>query len=302
MGENKGYLSSILGMVIFFLPIHVIGYLVSKEVDFQPRLTYFIFGSPVAILGLYLMRLGLRKNQKDAEEVLATDARAPVLFLRSFSNDENTIRERRSLEFSLLPSMRAEEYLTAFNRLGPLIAIGRPGEALPNLGAHKMYIENELWENKVIELFENSKAVIVMLGNLTGGVNWELNQARQLLSPSQLFIYFPYRQQREKRYTFYKEHLEKVFNCRFPPHLGNAYFIRFTDEWKPVWVADPNRDPLVAINNCISRIILIIDPLMRFKKQSIMQELNSMQKVLLFVFIINLIFLFSWLIIIMNRL
>ena len=111
-------------------------------------------------------------------QILATDERAPVLFLRSFSDDHIQLRSRRKPMLWPLALRRLgaedsfEEALTiAVTELGPVIAIGRPGE--------QEYVSDETWQQRVDELISRASLIVVLIGN-TKGLAWE---AARLLMP-----------------------------------------------------------------------------------------------------------------------
>jgi len=78
--------------------------------------------------GQRMSNFGKQLRQRDALTVLARDGRAPVLFLRSFADEDVvdlTSRTGKGIR-------RSEETLCdALRDVGPVIAIGRPGEQLP---------------------------------------------------------------------------------------------------------------------------------------------------------------------------
>jgi hypothetical protein len=58
--------------------------------------------------------------------------------------------------------------------LGPVVAIARPGERLPALGAAR--ISTDEWKDRVIRLMECARLVVLQVG-LTPGFLWEMNTA-----------------------------------------------------------------------------------------------------------------------------
>jgi hypothetical protein len=98
----------------------------------------FVVFAVFAVAGILLHRRGERYLQQPAEDVLLRDKRRPIVYLRSFSDD-----------FASRPLMRfisrAEETLVLLNCLGPFIAIGRPDETLPLMGANRYYLNDIEW-------------------------------------------------------------------------------------------------------------------------------------------------------------
>ena len=58
---------------------------------------------------------------------------APVLYLRSFADDGCAARRYGALT-------EEEQLAKALAWVGPLLAVGRPGEVLPHVGAQRIYV------------------------------------------------------------------------------------------------------------------------------------------------------------------
>jgi hypothetical protein len=133
----------------------------------------------------FTMRGGMRALSPAANEVLAHDTRAPVLFLRTFSDDIARIREdtHKSREWTawdfilkkrITLRRRLEEIVTPPLRfVGPCIAIGAPGEVLPQLGAARAYFTNEEWQSAVLNLMDKARLIIIVPGP-GRWVEWEI--------------------------------------------------------------------------------------------------------------------------------
>src|SRR5581483_254168 len=146
----------------------------------------------VAAVGLLAAAFGLSRRARrhlalSAAERQALDPRPPVLYLRSFAADEQTAQETESF------GGKTEEELTAdfFGAFGPVVAIGRPGERLPENGASRLYVEDARWQQVVAEYMARSALVILRLGT-TLGFWWELERSTKTLDPTKLVILSPY--------------------------------------------------------------------------------------------------------------
>jgi hypothetical protein len=106
-----------------------------------------------------LARFFERAAQPSVETVLKKDSRLPILFLRSFKLDDLVVSPFnigwRGFEYLFSGSRRTfEEYLAGgFNDIGPVIAIGRPGERAGNrpIGAAREYVDDASWQQRVLE-------------------------------------------------------------------------------------------------------------------------------------------------------
>ncbi|MFJ8645904.1 hypothetical protein ACIRNI_07250 [Streptomyces sp. NPDC093546] len=123
-----------------------------------------------------------------------------VLYLRSFTDDP----ERRRGDINATPgiggmlgdltlsSYSEEEQLAAVleRKVAPMVAVGRPGEPLPEVGARRMYLPLDAWQEPVLELMRRARLVVLALGPGPGTM-WELVQAARLLPPERLVLLVP---------------------------------------------------------------------------------------------------------------
>lgn len=124
-----------------------------------------------------LIDVGSRLRAIGAKEALAADSRPPIIYLRSFVSDRKISDAERALAANL-------------RSVGPMIAIGRPDEILPRLGAFRLYVDDEHWQDAVKELLSRSSHVFLAAGS-TPGLKWELEQCAKLLRPDRLAIIVP---------------------------------------------------------------------------------------------------------------
>ncbi len=125
-------------------------------------------------------------------QALAADPRPPMLFLRSFRDDRlEATEERGQLLFRIGEGVRFEEKIaTEFFREGPVVAIGKPGEALPEVGACREYHSDDTWQGRVIELIRKAKGVVMIVG-LTEALGWEIEQLRKEAALPRSFFVMP---------------------------------------------------------------------------------------------------------------
>ena len=141
-----------------------------------------------SLLGFFLLLRARRYFQVDADSLLAVDQRPPILFLRSFDDDEKQkffTAEKALLDFSL--ETRLSNH---FSRFGPFIAIGSPKEAVPQLGASRVLLSDEEWQPRVIGWMREAELIIMYSGK-THWVNWELRQIVENGCATRLILMFP---------------------------------------------------------------------------------------------------------------
>ena len=112
---------------------------------------------------------------------------APVLYLRSFADDERAGRRHGELT-------EEEHLVKALAWIGPLVAVGRPGEELPRVGAQRIYISDDVWQARVTELMATARLVVLRTG--TGeGFNWEIAHAVATLPPERFLLVVDHRRE-----------------------------------------------------------------------------------------------------------
>lgn len=117
-----------------------------------------------------------------AEDVRADDARAPVLFLRDFTDDQV------SLHRAALPGWvrvldpgveqeNLEDVMQSYASVGPVVAIGRPKDVVPPVGAARHYVRDGGWKSVVLALMDAASVVVVGVSE-SSGLTWEIDQLR----------------------------------------------------------------------------------------------------------------------------
>jgi len=104
----------------------------------------------------------------------------PVLYLRSFDDDRRGAQLRGGLT--------EEEHLGhVLGQIGPFVAVGRPGEPLPEAGASRFYLADADWQVTVRNLMQTARLVVIRTGR-TQGLGWEVKEAVRLLAPERLIL------------------------------------------------------------------------------------------------------------------
>jgi hypothetical protein len=163
----------------------------------------------VMILGGFVFTQGRRtflRARRHRARLIAShrhlNAGSFVLYLRSFEADER----QKALHEVPLPGMQggllgfvlsgrsAEEHIAdVLAPVGPLVAVGAPGERLPHVGAVRMYLpssSDEAWQEPVRRLMQRSRLTVLTLGS-SEGTMWELAEAMRTLPPHRLILFVP---------------------------------------------------------------------------------------------------------------
>jgi hypothetical protein len=191
-----------------------------------------------------LLRVVWQSRARGAErEIMRSNSRRPVLYLRSFTLDEKLGRASWVERFlGTVPLANAEQSITKLLRKrGPVIAIGRPGETLPQLGAARFYVTDALWKSKVEDVARVAQLIVWATG-LSEGLRWELDFLIRNVPPEKLVIWaHPHllrldEEGREREWRAFRSALGGQFPNPLPERLGDARFFYFRADRQPVGV------------------------------------------------------------------
>ena len=185
-----------------------------QPMSWSLKVLFFISGFAVAWLGFLCLRRAQQYEAPSANKVLAEDPRAPVLYLRSFEDDSRVARRIEVSGFAL----GNEESVIAeiFNTVGPLIAIGKPGEVIPYAGAARKYVGQGDWQACVRDLMLEARLVILRAGN-TKGLWWEIAESAKHVRPEKLIFLIPLKR---PGYEEFRRKAESYLPCRLPDYQG----------------------------------------------------------------------------------
>jgi hypothetical protein len=178
-----------------------------------------------------------------------------VVYLRSFMDDELSPNARlRPLRWTLdqaiatLRSPKATNYaVRAYSRpewklcrqmyeVGRVIALGRPGETLPPVGAERLYLGHDDWQPVVANLLASATLVVVYVDTLGEGLKWELRQLRAQDTPDKVVYFISDRHDKSDSSNHYaklaKIHAE-VFRQELPS-ITDAKCMAFGPHWEPI--------------------------------------------------------------------
>jgi hypothetical protein len=135
-------------------------------------------------------RFGQRLNRRRHDEVILA-LKPPVLLLRSFMDDVAGIKPNNIILSLFRRRKRLEECLgEELAEAGPFVAVGKPGENLPPLGAQRLYLADDKWQ-EVVKSYIDRAGLIILIAGKTHWVRWELSTIMELSQLSRLLIVFP---------------------------------------------------------------------------------------------------------------
>lgn len=222
--------------------LRLVSWIVGASTPVAALAPYLFDGIPTSagrsmpwLLGASALALELwarRAEAPTATEELLRDRRPCVVYLRSFGSDR---AERRLQVLALLGRTiddTSEQVLVReLQRVGPVVALGRPGERLPELGAARMQVSNSRWESTVLELMGQC-GYVLLRGGKTPGLTWEVRQAVERLRPTQLLLWFP-AQLADGSYAAFRAWAGLLFPRGLPENEPRSTFVAFDRDWQP---------------------------------------------------------------------
>ncbi len=223
----------------------------------------FGLGAAAFYKGIFNLRLSRQHFAPNAEQLLQRDPRPPVLYLRPFDADDIDPIPPEPLAYytgegtleETLGAPEEEQLALAMNELGPFIAIGKPYDILPKLGAARVRVSDEQWKAKVTEWVSRAQLIVLRVG-FTKGVEWEVAHIVENAPPEKLVLLLPftpatgYDTFRERMREHFNQDLPEIKRRKWTPPLSVCGLLYFSSGWEPHFVR--LKRPLL---NRISRIL-----------------------------------------------
>ena len=223
-------------------------------------------------IGSQLFVLSRRHMAEDADSTMSRDPRPPILFLRSFARDselagnryDKSSRAKSDIGFSplIFPQFFTgrrhwtfeEVMCTGLEALAPVVAIGKPEEELPALGASRKYVPDDSWKQEVLRLFEASEFT-VLLADCSKGLNWEIQTLFDSDKPDKIVLLLPENPQ-DIWATFIAMYTGLVDKGVLPVNLpDDSLAIIYRDRWQPsICVGEPNIGSYRKIGRLVRQI------------------------------------------------
>jgi len=198
-------------------------------------------GAVVLFIGGFFWRTGsarihaaARLSAVDAAPPSGPDPRPPVLYLRSFQDDGIAPKypDMSNLLGNAMYRTDEQKLIEGLKVLGPVVAIGKPGETVPEAGAARSYFSESEWREEVTNRMHASQIVVVRCAT-TEGLLWELQTALKQVLPERLLIWLMFSGNREEQWNQFCSRIESWLPLKLPAKLGNALFLSFESDWNP---------------------------------------------------------------------
>ncbi len=202
-------------------------------------------------IGVLSIRKGKQYSVERGGEILEKDLRQPIVYLRTFHDEDlsptkkqllkdifwqnKSEHKRKSLSKYTPYDVDREQRALAriFKKIGPYVALGKPGEKLPELGSFKLYSSNDAWQETILKLLQNSRLVIFSAGK-SEALRWELKQTVQNVNPTKLLLILPIR---DDIYYDFILWANEIFPCKFPNDYPSRRLVVFTENWTPEYLS-----------------------------------------------------------------
>ncbi len=198
--------------------------------------------APGLALARWMILKGKRLAAKRAEDILAEDRRPPVLYLRSFKDEDadkglggvlrsGAATDAQPLAESVIAwGTREQEALAVLLRqVGPYVAVGKPGEPMPEVGAARMYLSDDQWQDRVGRLIDEARLVVVRAG-ATEGLRWEVGQLVRRRPPTSLLVVLP---ADAGQYAGFRRWANEVLPRPLPESRPAERLLVFGEDWQP---------------------------------------------------------------------
>ena len=121
-----------------------------------------------------------------------------------------------------------EQLLGSLARKMPVVAIGKPGEAMPTLGAQRAYVSDGEWQEAVLSAMDKASLVVIQPGE-SKHIIWEIDRSLERVDHGRILFWLTGLEQEQARYEVLRIHLEQKSGLKFPRHLGKHVFLAIVE-------------------------------------------------------------------------
>ena len=150
-----------------------------------------------------LRRFGRRFALADAVRVQERDNREPILYLRNFSDDVLTMPSSSLARTSLIERLSIvnrqpfEEILVRhLSAKGPVVALSHPSSRLLPIGAARLTLPNDKWQEQIKTWIAKAQMVVVAVTppKMSEGLSWEIDSLAQCKAVPVVLVFSPYKE------------------------------------------------------------------------------------------------------------
>ncbi|PYP90015.1 MAG: hypothetical protein DMF61_02100 [Blastocatellia bacterium AA13] len=217
-----GFVGSLLGLMIMVANGKAVGL----------PLLLIAFSLDLALLKLApILSNKYRSRQRLAslqvEELIRNDKRPPVLYLRSFREDNMNARA------IVLQSIEQEMKSVLFD-IGPFVAFAEPDSHPSAAGAFRLKADRETWHGAVCEAMSKARLVIMRVSDSPGFL-WEAREAIRRVRPEQL-VFLITGDKKGAEYVRFRQNMAESLPCQLPEYKKfkkKGGIVYFEPDWTP---------------------------------------------------------------------
>lgn len=198
--------------------------------------SWWTTAAELAVMAMMLSggRWALREGGRHRAEVIKSFEGLPqdrpvVLLLRSFADDEGLASiQTGSMKYgpwSAVTDTEEEQLRQAVEPFGAMMALGRPGDRLPQVGAGRHYSSDLEWQSQVLAALDRAVLVLLVCGP-GRSLRWEVEQVVARCRPERLVLIGV---RDAAQYESFRSALQDVFPKGLPPTSVGG------ESWKKRW-------------------------------------------------------------------
>jgi hypothetical protein len=209
------------------------------------------FGLKVLPAGSEAFAKAKQRMLRRSHELLSPDRPTPILYLRPFLEDETVPSEEltrnydtgRGLSLAFYTDQRKltfEEMLCdGLGSVAPVIALERPGTSSLSVGAARMKVASESWQQEITNFVSRCRFAAMVVG-CSPGLLWELGHITSTQPFSKLLLILPGESSGDFWSAFIKFTEQIRCLAGLPPSLPpSALAVAFRPGWRPVLLTGP---------------------------------------------------------------
>ena len=182
-GSKNPVKSRLLGFALILLPIVAL----VVVIIIAPR--NYILISFIAATGTTIIWNGRRLMRGDQTANLKEMTEDPIVYFRAFAKEglkhDRLVLRARSWIMSVSVTTNEALFAKKLRAIGPLVAVGKPGDKLSPLGALRSYV-GEDWQSHVDNFLARAQLVILRAEPGGEGFLWEIRRVLETFDPGRL--------------------------------------------------------------------------------------------------------------------
>ena len=140
-----------------------------------------------------------------------------------------------------------QSFVRYFRELGPIIAIGKPGERVAEIGAYREHVSDDVWQDVVLERLRECQGIIIQPAQ-SAGMAWELKTVFTNCPPERVVVVLADAPNHANDYEDLCTRMAPFLRGRLPrcaPYRGRPVVIWFERDSSVRWTEVSYKSPAV---------------------------------------------------------